>query len=528
MSPADTINQGRGGESGRLEETFSRHAARLSRLHTGQGPAGPGRVWIVFDKVTVAYRGAKYEIGRGRDFYGIWTAGGSRAEPVERWPETPDGWSAAWARFTEIEEPGTIGPAGRTAGRTAGGTGAPGAAGTAAQGAAGRLLSPGAGGAAAAALLAVGVALGVAGLFPSYFTGTSLAAEPPQLVPHAIYLAAWAASAALIVSGGARLRAGALLGAGTSIVTLGLFIADAGTQGADLAGAGMWLSLAGWLACAAGSALAFGLRPAGPLAADASDQGGTAPGWRGRLGVPRGSALGPAILLVLAGLGTAVAFAPAWDSYTLRTAAGQTQYVTAGNAFSNPGPVIAGDVIVMVALVVAVIAAAGWRPVRLGAVLLAGAVIPVAAQAISALIQVGEATPPQQFGLTPAQAAQLGLTIENGLTPTFWIYCVFLITLAVSCLWMLFTPRTPQPAAPQPATLGPATSGPAAPGWRPAGGLPGGAAARDPAAERDPAGDSDSYGWNPVWYAATPDATGVSSARAPLPGDADTENDQAG
>ena len=32
----------------------------------------------------------------------------------------------------------------------------------------------------------------------------------------------------------------------------------------------------------------------------------------------------------------AAAFAPRWDSFTLRTAAGQVQTLTAGNAFSNP------------------------------------------------------------------------------------------------------------------------------------------------------------------------------------------------
>src|SRR6202011_2198859 len=150
-------------------------------------------------------------------------------------------------------------------------------------------------------------------------------------------------------------------------------------------------------------------------------------GTPGSLARPRGSALGPLVLLVLAGLGVAAAFAPAWDSYTLRTAAGQSQFVTAGNAFSNPGPVIAGDGAVMVALAAVVIAAALWRPVRHGAVLLAGAAIPMAAQAISALIQAGEGTSSTQFGISPAQASQIGLTISSGLTPAFWIYCGFLV-----------------------------------------------------------------------------------------------------
>jgi hypothetical protein len=448
----------------------------------------------VFDKVTVAYRGVNYEIGRGRDFYGIWTAGGPRSQPLERWPEAPDGWSAAWARFTELEEPGTIAPAGRNAPRAA----------HAGPGGVSR-LSPtvsgsgsGVGAVGAALLLGAGIALGIAGLFPDYLAGSSLATEPAQLIPHVIYLATWTASAALILMGGARLRAGALLGSGLSVVTLGLFLADAGTPiagGAHLAGAGLWLSLAGWLACAAGSAMAFLLRPAGPLGADAGD---AAPrGSRGRLRMPTGAALGPAILLVLSGLGVAVAFAPAWDSYTLRTAAGQTQYLTAGNAFSNPGPVIVGDVIAMVAFALVIFAAAAWRPARHGAILLAGAIIPMAAQAISALVQVGEATPPQQFGLTPAQASQLGLTISNGLTPAFWIYCVFGVALAVSCLWMLFTPQAQQ--APHVAQEVYA--------------MPGDARAQEAGAQ------GDAYGWKPdayAWYAAAPDTTGLSGPATPM------------
>src|SRR4029077_6876008 len=88
---------------------------------------------------------------------------------------------------------------------------------------------------------------------------------------------------------------------------------------------------------------------------------------------------GPALSLAVAGfaaLGAAIAFAPSWDSYTLRTPSGLLHYVAAGNAFANPVPVIAGDVAVMIALVVVVITAALWRPARLGAGLCAGGVIP--------------------------------------------------------------------------------------------------------------------------------------------------------
>ncbi len=148
-------------------------------------------------------------------------------------------------------------------------------------------------------------------------------------------------------------------------------------------------------------------------------------------------------MMILAGLGVAAAFAPAWDSFTLRTAAGQTQSLTLGDAFSGstPGLVITGDVLVMLAVAVMVVVAAFWRPVRHGGVLLAGAAIPMAAQAISALVQAGEPASPAQFGISNAQATQLGLTISSGVTPAFWIYCAFLVVLLVSCAWMLFTPQ---------------------------------------------------------------------------------------
>jgi hypothetical protein len=153
------------------------------------------------------------------------------------------------------------------------------------------------------------------------------------------------------------------------------------------------------------------------------------------------------VLVVLAGLGVAAAFAPAWDSFTLRTAAGQVQTLTAGNAFSNPGLAIAGDLIAMIAFAAVVVVAVFWRPVRHGAVLLAGATAAMAAQAISALVQVSGTPTPAQFGISSAQASQLGLTISAGLTPAFWIYIGFLVALIVSCTWMLFTPQS-GPVAP--------------------------------------------------------------------------------
>ncbi len=405
------------------------------------------------EKVTISYRGAGYEIGRGEHFYGIWAVSAPQSQPLEWWPETPEGWTGAWSRFAAIEKPGTIVqvsqrtgpsptgslaaqpvPAGSLAAQPLAAAQPPPAGPLAAQTAGPVTASI----AAAAALLIVGIVCGLAGLFPAYLDGASLAQQPAQLVPHVIYLAAWTASAVLILLGGVRQRAGTLLGVGTSAVTFGLFFADAGeamASGAHVAGPGLWLGLAGWLACAAGSAVAFRLRRPGGL------------------GRPHSDDMGPVVMLMLAALGTAAAFAPAWDSFTLRIATGATQTVTEGNAFANPAPVIVGDVAVMVALVAVVAAAALWRPVRLGAALLGGAIIPMAAQAISALIQVSEPVSPTQFA-TPEQVRLTGLTVSSGLTSAFWIYCAFLVALIASFAWMLIPPHRVMPEPPQDSPAG--------------------------------------------------------------------------
>src|SRR5271156_3383501 len=59
-------------------------------------------------KAVISHRGEKYEIGRGKRFYGIWAVGAPYDAPVDRWPETRDGWGQAWMRFSAIEVPGTI------------------------------------------------------------------------------------------------------------------------------------------------------------------------------------------------------------------------------------------------------------------------------------------------------------------------------------------------------------------------------------------------------------------------------------
>jgi hypothetical protein len=526
------------------------------------------------EKVTIAYRGAKYEIGRGKRYYGIWVTGAPASDPIDRWPENSDGWNQAWARFTAIEAPAAITQIEKPrAGiklpvRKQASTPDPDSPGVrAARGIARRIKLTRA--TAAAGLIGAGVLLGLTGLFPGYVlspgtTGSqSLTSSVGQLAPHLIYLVAWAASSVLIALGARRpaesrfemLRLGALLGSGLSAVTFGLFFSDLGqviAGGSSLLGTGLILSLLGWFACAAGSVLALFARPrvesraqpadpepgqagppaadpaqpqpaqAGPPAADpaqpqpaqapsglagpwyappvsaadtvqaasppgqptqpqtaqdaparrvgptfaypaaglpspspgataaarfagspvAARSGGATAG-RAALGGPvrpRMADAGPIALVLLAAIGAVAAFAPSWDSFTFtQPATGAVETITQGNAFALPGAMIAGNVAVMIAVVAIAVIAALWRPIRHGAVLLAGATIPLAAQAISALIGVSEPATPQQFGISPSA----GVTITAGLTPIFWVYCVFVISLVVSCAWMLTAPRYP-------------------------------------------------------------------------------------
>jgi hypothetical protein len=127
--------------------------------------------------------------------------------------------------------------------------------------------------------------------------------------------------------------------------------------------------------------------------------------------------------------------------------------------------VIAGNVLVMLAIVAVATLAALWRPSRQGALLLAGAIVPLAAEVPSALIQAGQQATPAMFGISSSQAAAAGLTISSGLTGIFWVFFVFVISLIVSCAW-LFT----EPAHPVMAGF------PASP-WLPAGGVQGSAGA---------------------------------------------------
>jgi hypothetical protein len=441
------------------------------------------------ENVTISCRGAGFEVGRGRGFYGIWAIGAPDDKPLAWWPETDEGWSAAWQRFTPIEVPGTIAPAGQAAAPRA-------AQDFRAQSTVVWLVAR----LVAAALLGLGVLLGLIGLFPGYIGTPSLTSLPGQLVAHLIYLAGWAGCAALVLLGGTRQRIGALAGIGVSAITLGLFGSDAASAvtatSSNLFGAGLALTLIGWAVCTAGAVLAFLLagRANGPARL----------GLRGAPIVP----LMPLVTLVIAGIGAAIAFAPSWDRFTVESVTGPLKSVTEGNAFSNPGLVIAANVVTMIAIVAVVVIAAMWRRAGSGAALLAGALVPLVAQAISALVQLGQAVSPDQFGYTPLQVYEFGLTVSSGVTVAFWVFCAFVVALILSAVQMITAPdaAVPWPPVTTPATASTATPSTATPSTATAGAATFGTASFDTAAADSPAADSASA------EAAAPDAASPGSA----------------
>jgi hypothetical protein len=54
------------------------------------------------DVVQYTHSGSRYLLGYGKSFFGIWDRQ-SPTSPVERFPRTDEGWSAAWHRYTAIE-----------------------------------------------------------------------------------------------------------------------------------------------------------------------------------------------------------------------------------------------------------------------------------------------------------------------------------------------------------------------------------------------------------------------------------------
>jgi hypothetical protein len=330
-------------------------------------------------------------------------------------PLTPTPFPAAGGR-----DAATRGPGEQTVTRLAPGT-APGTSGrpatqvATAPGAAPARVPGGAGGGRiglAAALLAVAIACGIASLFPDYTGFGSLASATDSLVEYAGFVAVWAASLVLILTRRTSPQAGALLGLGAAAATLGVFAIDlsiAVTGSQARIGPGLVLALLSWVSATAGVGLALGRRPAG---------------WPSR---PGGRRIAPAAILVIAAIGTAAAYGPLSFSYTWSGGS-----LVSGDLYPPSQSLITdANFFLMVIFVAAVLAAVLWVPARLGAALAAGALIPMALQAVWTLVAVAEFVPPGAAG---------------DVTPAFKAYCAFIIAGAIACGWLATTREAPRPA----------------------------------------------------------------------------------
>jgi Protein kinase domain len=265
-------------------------------------------------------------------------------------------------------------------------------------------------------LLVLGIAVGIASLFPEYQGFGSLASATDTLVTYSGFLVSWTAGLVLIVALRGRPAFGALLGLGTAAATLGVFAIDlsvAVTGSQAHVGPGLVLALLGWLSCTAGVALLIGRSPGG---------------WPRR---PHGRALAPAGLLVVAALGTAIAYGPTSFNYTWSGGS-----LISGDLYPVDWSLVTtANLFLMVIFVAAVIAAVLWVPARLGAAMAAGAIIPMAMQAVFTLVAVAEFVPPDATG---------------DVTPAFKAYCAFIIAGAIGCGWLATIRDVPQQAIAQP------------------------------------------------------------------------------
>jgi hypothetical protein len=145
-------------------------------------------------------------------------------------------------------------------------------------------------------------------------------------------------------------------------------------------------------------------------------------------------------LVAFLGLITAGAFLPAWDRYVgVVTTSGRTVSFNLGNAFSGPWPLVLGNVLVAVALVGVPVLGSRLRDRAVAGWLVVGSLLVLASQFTAAIVQVNQPVPPSVAGLTPAQAAQLGLELHLSLTGWFTLdvlaaYGLFVAVMVIGYL----------------------------------------------------------------------------------------------
>jgi hypothetical protein len=125
------------------------------------------------------------------------------------------------------------------------------------------------------------------------------------------------------------------------------------------------------------------------------------------------------MLVVVLALLVAGAFLPSWDHYVgVSTVTGRSISVSLGNAFSGPWQQVIGTVLAALALAVVPIVGVRLHNRAVGAALTCGTLLVLASQLVAAIVQVDRPVSPSLIGLSPSQAAQLG--VQLGLKLTGW------------------------------------------------------------------------------------------------------------
>jgi hypothetical protein len=128
------------------------------------------------------------------------------------------------------------------------------------------------------------------------------------------------------------------------------------------------------------------------------------------------------LLVVILSAVVAGAFLPAWDhAVAVSTQTGQTVTRSLGNAFTGPWQQITGTVLAGAMLFLVPVVAIRLRNKPVGAAAVAGVLLVLTSQFVSAVIQVDEPVPAADFGISPTQAHDLGLSLSLRLTGWFTV-----------------------------------------------------------------------------------------------------------
>jgi len=263
--------------------------------------------------------------------------------------------------------------------------------------------------------MVLSVALHIGAMFPAYpgSPPTPVASSPSEAAIYICLEVGWALAAVLVL-GRISVRGGIALGAGLGAVELGFLVTDvaSGFLVSNGAEPGVWLALAGL-----GAGLAGVLYGAGSLPA-AQPRQASGP----RVGAPW------ALVTALVGAVAVAAFWPSWDSYHLVGTSGQTLDITMGNAFSQPGAIMAGEIMAGLAIGTVVIIAAFWVTPTVGAWAIGGVVIALGSQVVSGVVQAYE---PLTETLGTANTQGLDLARSTLSLTAYWVIdVVALVALA--------------------------------------------------------------------------------------------------